>query len=47
MVNDSHATDEPMFECLDCGRRVTGTVADRLCSECGGYLRNISITRAE
>lgn len=47
MVHDPHTAGEQMFECFDCGRRVSGAVDDRLCSDCGGYMRNISITRAE
>lgn len=47
MVHDPHSRDEPMFECFDCGRRVSGETDDRLCPECGGYMRNIGITRAE
>jgi hypothetical protein len=38
---------DPLFECLDCGARVDGHVDNRLCSACGGYLQNISVTRSQ
>lgn len=46
-MHDPHARDDPMFECLDCGTRFPEDVEGRLCSECGGYLRNIGVSRAE
>jgi Zn finger protein HypA/HybF involved in hydrogenase expression len=47
MVHDPHRRDAPLFECMDCGRRVSGEVDDRLCSNCGGPMQNIGVTRAE
>ncbi len=47
MVHDPHSRDEPLYECLDCGSRVEGETDDRLCADCGGYMQNIGITRAE
>jgi Zn finger protein HypA/HybF involved in hydrogenase expression len=38
---------DQLFECVDCGKRVTGDPVDRLCDNCGGYMQNLSITRAE
>lgn len=35
---------EPLFECIDCGNRERDP-DDRLCS-CGGYLKNISVSRS-
>lgn len=40
---DPHKRDEPLFECFDCGNRVTDPEG-RLC-KCGGYLRNIAVAR--
>jgi hypothetical protein len=45
--HDPHSTAEkPLYECLDCGKRVEDVSDGRLC-ECGGYLQNIGVTRAE
>jgi hypothetical protein len=44
---DPHAAAErPLYECLDCGRRVEDASKGRLCT-CGGYLQNIGQARGE
>jgi hypothetical protein len=43
--NDPGTSGEPIFECVDCGRRVEETEG-RLCS-CGGYLQNIGVPRQQ
>jgi hypothetical protein len=45
-VQDEPVTmGEPLFECVDCGRRVEEPDG-RLCT-CGGYLQNIGVPRAQ
>lgn len=45
---DPHARDKPTYECVDCGKRLEDEDIDgRLCPDCGGYLQNIGVTRAE
>jgi rRNA maturation endonuclease Nob1 len=38
------ADESPLFECLDCQKRVEDPEG-RLCGECGGYLQNIGVPR--
>lgn len=47
MPHDPAPQGDPYYECIDCGRRVRGDVTSRLCSECGGYLRNIGVPRQQ
>jgi ribosomal protein L37E len=42
--SDPHQSDEPIYECMDCGRRPSD-VDGRLCSDCGGYLSNLGTAR--
>ncbi|WP_435193918.1 rubrerythrin-like domain-containing protein [Natronomonas sp. EA1] len=37
----------PLYECEDCGARVTEERHTRVCPECDGFLRNIAIPRGE
>jgi len=46
-LHDPHSSDEPYYECLDCGVRYTTDEHGRLCPECGGYLKNIAVPRQE
>jgi len=32
------------YECIECGNRTTPS-ADRVCGECGGSLRDLSLSR--
>jgi hypothetical protein len=44
---DPHTESEkPLYECLDCGKRVEELSDGRLCT-CGGYLQNIGQARGE
>jgi hypothetical protein len=44
---DPHTVfEKPLYECLDCGRRVEEASDGRLCT-CGGYLQNIGQARGE
>lgn len=47
MLEDPHGSDDPYYECLDCSERYTSAVESRYCPECGGYLRNIAVSRQE
>jgi hypothetical protein len=42
---DSAPDQAPLYECLDCGKRVKDPDG-RLCT-CGGYLQNISVPRPQ
>lgn len=44
---DPHGTSDPLYECEDCGVRLTRELHVRVCPECGGFLRNIGIARGE
>jgi hypothetical protein len=41
---DPHHTDDPIYECMDCGDRPSD-VDGRLCPKCGGYLTNLGVAR--
>lgn len=44
---DPHSRDEPYYECLDCCTRYRSDEQGRVCPDCGGYLKNIAVTRQE
>lgn len=41
---DPHHADDPMYECMDCGNRLS-EIDGRLCPDCGGYLTNLGMAR--
>jgi rRNA maturation endonuclease Nob1 len=41
---DPYTAEEPLYECMDCGSRLSGGTGGR-CEGCGGTLKNIAVPR--
>jgi DNA-directed RNA polymerase subunit RPC12/RpoP len=41
---DPYTPEEPLYECMDCGGRLTGGSGGS-CADCGGTLKNIAVPR--
>ncbi len=42
---DPYSPEESYHECMDCHNRVAADEGGGLCSECGGPLRNLAVSR--
>jgi rRNA maturation endonuclease Nob1 len=44
MRPEADTPEDEHYECIDCGARTTAP-EERVCEECGGALRNLSVER--